>query len=105
MVLDHTIGLPAVGTPAPAGALTAPGWMVRALERQAPFWRPGTRTGYHALTLILTKPGRFFYPKRQKNTKNQMVTEPWAGTNQRSFQVILSCSVGLALCQAGCRLY
>ena len=50
MILDHSIGLPAVAEKAPADALVHPDWMVRALERQAPFWQPGTRVGYHALT-------------------------------------------------------
>ena len=50
MVLDHSIGLPAVSVKAPADALTDPDWMVQALERQTPFWEPGTRVGYHALT-------------------------------------------------------
>lgn len=50
MILDHSIGLPAVSEKAPADALIHPDWMVRALERQDPFWTPGTRAGYHALT-------------------------------------------------------
>lgn len=50
MILDHSIGLPAVSEKAPADALIHPDWMVRALERQVPFWTPGTRVGYHALT-------------------------------------------------------
>ena len=35
---------------APTDALTHPDWMVRELERQLPFWAPGTAVGYHALT-------------------------------------------------------
>jgi CubicO group peptidase (beta-lactamase class C family) len=50
MILDHSIGLPAVAEKAPADALVHPDWMRRALERQIPFWQPGTRVGYHALT-------------------------------------------------------
>lgn len=50
MVLDHSIGLPAVTEKAPGDALVHPDWMVRALERQTPFWEPGTRVGYHALS-------------------------------------------------------
>ena len=50
MILDHSIGLPAVAEKAPAEALVHPDWMLRALERQTPFWQPGTRVGYHALT-------------------------------------------------------
>lgn len=50
MVLDHSVGLPAVAQKAPADALTDPQWMVRSLEQQTPFWEPGTRVGYHALT-------------------------------------------------------
>lgn len=50
MILDHSIGLPAVRAEAPFNALTDPDWMVRALEREFPFWVPGTAVGYHALT-------------------------------------------------------
>lgn len=50
MILDHSIGLPAVTVPAPSNALIDPDWMRKALEQQEPFWEPGSRVGYHALT-------------------------------------------------------
>lgn len=50
MALDHTIGLPALREPVKPDALTDTPWMVARLEAEAPFWPPGTRQGYHALT-------------------------------------------------------
>jgi CubicO group peptidase (beta-lactamase class C family) len=49
-LLDHSAGLPAIETPLPAGS--AHDWkvMTDALAAQAPWWKPGTEHGYHALT-------------------------------------------------------
>ncbi len=50
MLLDHSAGLPALREPLPDG--TAFDWdaMTGRLAREAPFWAPGTRVGYHGLT-------------------------------------------------------
>lgn len=50
MMLDHTVGLPALRDPLKLDALTDAAYMVARLEAEAPFWVPGTRQGYHALT-------------------------------------------------------
>ena len=50
MMLDHTIGLPALRDPVKADALTDTPYMVARLAAEDPFWAPGTRQGYHALT-------------------------------------------------------
>lgn len=50
MILDHTIGLPALRDPVKADAITDAAYMVARLEAENPFWLPGTRQGYHALT-------------------------------------------------------
>lgn len=50
MVLDHSLGLPAVRKPVKADALTDSAYMISLLETEEPFWAPGTRVGYHALT-------------------------------------------------------
>ena len=50
MLLSHRAGLPAVSEKLPDGAAFDWETMTRALERQRPFWEPGTRHGYHALT-------------------------------------------------------
>jgi len=50
MLLNHTVGLPTTREPMPPEALYDWGAMVAALERSEPFWEPGTRHGYHALT-------------------------------------------------------
>src|SRR5256885_15615353 len=49
-LLNHQAGLPAVREPLPAGAFYDWSLMTEALAREEPFWRPGTRNGYHALT-------------------------------------------------------
>lgn len=50
MLLNHQAGLAAIRKPLPDGAYGDWDTMVRALEEEAPFWEPGTRNGYHALT-------------------------------------------------------
>ncbi len=49
-LLSHQAGLPAVREPLPAGCFYDWHLMVEALAAEEPFWRPGTRNGYHALT-------------------------------------------------------
>lgn len=50
MMLDHTIGLPALRDPVKLDAMTDTPYMIARLEAEEPFWTPGTRQGYHALT-------------------------------------------------------
>ena len=50
MLLDHTAGLPTIREPLKVDCLTDWDYMVAHLEAEAPFWEPGSRTGYHALT-------------------------------------------------------
>jgi len=49
-LLNHQAGLPAVRDPLPPGCFYDWHLMVDALAREEPFWKPGTRNGYHALT-------------------------------------------------------
>jgi CubicO group peptidase (beta-lactamase class C family) len=49
-LLSHRAGLPAVRKTLPADALLSWDLMTTALAEQAPWWEPGTRHGYHALT-------------------------------------------------------
>jgi CubicO group peptidase (beta-lactamase class C family) len=51
MLLNHQAGLPAVRTPLPQGAYADWELMVSTLAKEEPFWEPGTRNGYHALTM------------------------------------------------------
>lgn len=51
MLLNHQAGLPAVRAPLPQGAYANWDFMVNALAKEEPFWEPGTRNGYHALTI------------------------------------------------------
>lgn len=49
-LLSHRAGLPAVAAPLPPDALYHWDIMTDALAAQSPWWRPGTRHGYHGLT-------------------------------------------------------
>jgi CubicO group peptidase (beta-lactamase class C family) len=49
-LLTHQAGLPALREPLPPGGMLDWDDMVRRLAAEAPFWEPGTRHGYHALT-------------------------------------------------------
>ena len=49
-LLSHQAGLPAVERPLPDAALYDPDTMASALAEQKPWWEPGARHGYHALT-------------------------------------------------------
>jgi CubicO group peptidase (beta-lactamase class C family) len=49
-LLSHRAGLPAVRKPLDEGALFAWDKMTTALAEQEPWWEPGTKHGYHALT-------------------------------------------------------
>ncbi|MDO8674187.1 MAG: serine hydrolase domain-containing protein, partial [Dehalococcoidia bacterium] len=51
MLLNHQAGLPALRKKLPRGAFYEWNYMVTALEEEEPFWEPGTRHGYHSLTL------------------------------------------------------
>ncbi|KAF5077741.1 Beta-lactamase [anaerobic digester metagenome] len=50
MLLSHQAGVPAIRKPIPNGAFYDWEYMVKTLEEEAPFWEPGTRHGYHAIT-------------------------------------------------------
>ncbi len=50
-VLSHQAGLAGLSEPMPAEAVLDWSRMTRALAAQAPLWAPGTRSGYHALTI------------------------------------------------------
>ncbi len=49
-LLSHQAGLPAVRKPLPAGALYDWDAMTSALAEQEPWWEPGSKHGYHAMT-------------------------------------------------------
>jgi CubicO group peptidase (beta-lactamase class C family) len=49
-LLDHSAGLAAVGRVLPQGAMYDWDAMTTALAAQEPWWEPGTRHGYHAVT-------------------------------------------------------
>jgi len=48
--LSHSAGLPGLDEPVTGDALYDWEWMTGALARQAPWWAPGTQSGYHAVT-------------------------------------------------------
>jgi CubicO group peptidase (beta-lactamase class C family) len=51
MVLDHSVGLPALRTRVRPGGCNDWGYMVKLLELEdeEPFWKPGIRNGYHMI--------------------------------------------------------
>lgn len=49
-LLSHTAGLSGMDTPVAGDALYDWEWMTAQLAAQAPWWEPGTQSGYHALT-------------------------------------------------------
>lgn len=50
MLMSHQAGLPAVREPLPFGAFYDTDYMTDLLAAEVPFWEPGMRHGYHALT-------------------------------------------------------
>ncbi|NQY12601.1 MAG: beta-lactamase family protein [Henriciella sp.] len=48
--MSHMAGLSGMDTPVEGDAMYDWDWMVRELAAQAPWWEPGTVSGYHALT-------------------------------------------------------
>jgi CubicO group peptidase (beta-lactamase class C family) len=50
MLLSHQAGIPALRDPLPQGAFYDTALMTERLAAETPFWEPGTRHGYHALT-------------------------------------------------------
>jgi CubicO group peptidase (beta-lactamase class C family) len=54
MMLDHSVGLPHLRAPLKNGAFYDYDHMVGLLEREEPFWKPGTRNGYHGITSAWT---------------------------------------------------
>jgi CubicO group peptidase (beta-lactamase class C family) len=49
MMLDHSVGLPAFRTQVRPGGCTDWDYMVEMLAAEPPFWKPGTRNGYHMI--------------------------------------------------------
>jgi CubicO group peptidase (beta-lactamase class C family) len=50
MLLNHQAGLPALRETVPDGGFLDWECMVGMLQRETPFWKPGTRHGYHPMT-------------------------------------------------------
>ncbi len=50
MLLNHQCGLPALRNPLPPGAFNNWELMVKELEQEQPWWRPGSMHGYHGFT-------------------------------------------------------
>lgn len=54
MMLDHSVGVPAIRAPLKKGAFYDYDHMTDVLARETPFWKPGTRNGYHGVTSAWT---------------------------------------------------
>ncbi len=49
MMLDHSVGVPCMREPLDDEGCCDWQYMTRKLEEEAPFWKPGTRNGYHMM--------------------------------------------------------
>ncbi len=54
MTLDHSVGVPHVRDVVPPGGFYDYDAMVKRVAAEAAFWVPGTRVGYHAITMAWT---------------------------------------------------
>jgi CubicO group peptidase (beta-lactamase class C family) len=72
-LLDHTAALPAVREPLPAGTLYDWDAMCAALAAEEPWWVPGTRHGYHAVTF------GFLVGEVVRRVTGQSVGSAWRG--------------------------
>ena len=54
MLLDHSAGVPHIRAVPKPGAFYDYDHMVDIIAKEAPFWEPGTRNGYHAITMSWT---------------------------------------------------
>jgi CubicO group peptidase (beta-lactamase class C family) len=54
MMLDHSVGVPGLRERLKDGAYYDYDYMVARLAAEAPFWKPGTRNGYHGVTSAWT---------------------------------------------------
>ncbi|MEX0838344.1 MAG: serine hydrolase domain-containing protein [Parvibaculum sp.] len=54
MMLDHSAGQPHLRTPLKDGGYYDYDYMVKLLEDEEPFWKPGIRNGYHGVTFAWT---------------------------------------------------
>lgn len=54
MMLDHSVGVPGLHADLKSGGMYDYDYMVEMLAREAPFWKPGTRNGYHGVTSAWT---------------------------------------------------
>src|SRR6202142_1757488 len=54
MMIDHSVGVPGLRGEVKPGGYYDYGYMVERVAAEAPFWKPGTRNGYHGLTSAWT---------------------------------------------------
>jgi len=54
MMLDHSVGVPGIREELKQGAYYDYDYMCAKLAAEAPFWKPGTRNGYHGVTSAWT---------------------------------------------------
>jgi len=54
MMIDHSVGVPGLRDEVKPGGYFDYGYMVERVAAEKPFWKPGTRNGYHGLTSAWT---------------------------------------------------
>jgi CubicO group peptidase (beta-lactamase class C family) len=82
MMLDHTVGLPALRERLKPDCLLDWTYMTDRLAAEAPFWEPGTRSGYHALTYGYLVGKSCVWPQviPWAHTSKKRLRSPWAWT-------------------------
>ncbi len=87
MMLDHSVGVPALRDPVEKGELYDWDRMVARLEAEPPFWEPGTRNGYHMVNfgwtvgeLVRRASGRSLGAYFQDAVAKPLGIDFWIGT-------------------------
>jgi CubicO group peptidase (beta-lactamase class C family) len=90
MMLDHSVGLPHVRAPLKPGAFYDYDHMVGLLQEERPFWKPGTRNGYHGVTsawtvgeMVRRSTGRRMGEFLQQEICGPLGVEFWMGLPER----------------------
>ncbi|MBX3186599.1 MAG: beta-lactamase family protein [Labilithrix sp.] len=94
-LLSHRSGLPAIRETLPPEALFDFAFMVRALEKEATWWEPGTAHGYHAMTF------GWLVGEIVRRVSGKMPRDYFHGTIAGPLGVERDVQIGLALADEG----
>ena len=92
MMLNHSVGVPALREPVKEGGFLDWDYMSDRLAREAPFWKPGTRNGYHMTTfgwtvgeLVRRVSGQSLGTFFRKNIAEPLHLDFWIGLPESEF--------------------